>query len=241
MKTVCTVFASCIIVMASLESPCRASPQTGPKGDDDLIVMCDVSSSLTPALIEQEADDAFRFIKDERAFPGGRYRIYIADRDVEQNLADSGRKLLLRHDDERWDQSRRLDARASLLKEKLRKYCRTVPSRDRTCLVQALGSVKRLFSGSVGEKKVLILSDMLEDCGGEGDPKSLGELRHRIARSLKEDPLAALPGVQVFASVIRSPLTIGMLDGAWQDALATAKVRLSLGTLQTLLDTLPDR
>jgi hypothetical protein len=126
------------------------------------------------------------------------------------------------------------------LRERLLDYCKRHPVRNQTCLVKAIRSAPRLFSADsvMPNRRLLVVSDMLEDCYAQGDPKSLSQLRERIGRSLKDYQLPDLDGLRILAARIYSskdPLDVDVLRVAWEQGLDSSHARFSIGPIKSLL------
>ncbi len=205
-----------------------------------LVVFCDVSASLKPETIYSEPDIIFQIIKSNSLFPSGKFAIHIADRDVEQDPVVFGSKEITHYRDEELRQTDELNKIRDNLKQTLAQYCKQHPSRNKTCLIKAIHSVPRLFPDQTvsAGSRLLIVSDMLEDCYAQGDPGNADQLRSRIARSLKDYPIAGIAGLQVRAIVISSSsnrLDMDSLRTAWENVLDSVKAKFSISTIEALL------
>jgi hypothetical protein len=211
----------------------------------ELLVFCDVSASLKPEIIRSEADIVFKLINNDAWFPNGRFAVYIADRDVERGFVLSGEKKHSGYDDENLEQHAQLKESRETLRRKLAEYCahRAESARNKTCLVKAIRTAPRLFKETLpaGSRRILIVSDMLEDCYAQGDPKSAPELRARVARSINDYPLSVdLNGLGVFAAIVSSaadPLDVDILRTIWEKTLESTHARLTIGPIDALLPT----
>jgi len=201
----------------------------------ELIVFCDVSASLKPEAIKAEPDLIFRFIANNTWFPQGTFTVYIADRDVERQYMVSGEKKPSGRDEQNLIQAAQLRAKCEELKKKLAEYCTQNPplARNKTCLVKAIRVAPHLFNEKTpnGNRRILIMSDMLEDCYAQGDPKTPVELKTRIDRSLSQYQLASLNGLGVYAAILPSSsdrIEIDDLRTIWGSTLQAAHAALTL-------------
>lgn len=223
-----------LAVLALLPAACHKHGHSVREPAGTLIVFCDVSTSLPIPVIRSEADRAFELIKNDTAFRHGEFRIYIADRDIEQNLILKDQKTLERYAANIDRQNERLDGLRDELRGQLAAYAKE-HSRNKTCLVKALQSIDSPANRSLGQRQVLIISDLLEDCYAEGDPRNPAALRERISRSLKEFPLPDLHGVRVFLAVISSSIDVPVLRTVWTETLAQTGAQVSVGTTDAIL------
>ena len=208
--------------------------------ETDLLVYCDVSASLSKQMVEQEPAIIFRFIRNDVLFRSGHFAIHIADRDVETEPAVYGTKPPVDFLDEKLKRDAELKQKENQLSQALKEYEKSHSARTRTCLVKAIRSAPRLFAETSNSKhrRLVIVSDMLEDCYAQGDPRTPDQLRARIARSLKDYPLAPLSGAPVTAVFISSaaePMDLDVLRTVWTNTLEPAKAKFSIATIDTLV------
>jgi hypothetical protein len=206
----------------------------------ELVVLCDVSASLKPEVIRSEAKVAFRFINDPTLFPSGDFSIYVADQDVERGLMLEDKKVSSPYPDEALMEVQRLNSRQVDLENMLGNYFNTHRDRNKTCLVKAIRSSPHLFHDATRpeNRRLLIVSDMLEDCVGTGDPKTEQQLRKHIQLSMKQYALPGLAGTGVIATVVPSTseaLDIDVLRNVWASALEPTHAHFALDTIEGLL------
>jgi hypothetical protein len=207
---------------------------------DELIVLCDVSGSLSAQTIKAESKIIIRFVQNDTAFRSGEFSVYPADRDVESATPYSRKKVFYEYKLEAEREVERLGQMEDPMAEFLGNYCKEHVIRNNTCLVKSLHGVLNLFSkqSKSVRRKILIVSDMLEDCRGIGNPRTSNELAARLEQSVKEFPLPDFSGVQVFAAVVpsaRAPVDIDVLRAAWQKPMNSIHADFCIGTIDSIL------
>jgi hypothetical protein len=220
-----------IAVLALLCVPLISCRQASPLVD--LLVLVDVSESLDRATISQEPEVFLRFIEDDRPeyFPSGGFDVFVFDRDVERNRALRGEKYENFSSSDSKRQHEKFESKKKELANFLTAYCQRYPERKHTCIVKTMQLVPAFWSAasSGSHRRILIISDMLEDCYAKGDPSSKDELDARLRQSLQEYPLKKLGG-EVISVVVGSPkpgIEINDLRNLWGSALSPSGALLT--------------
>ncbi|HYL74817.1 MAG TPA: hypothetical protein VEU96_11470 [Bryobacteraceae bacterium] len=220
----------------------KGNHKTTNRHPGEVIVLCDLSLSLKPGEIDAEAAIAFRFIRSDQLAPGGRFRVYIADRDPQRNLTLDGTKGTPYYEDEKEREASRLSKLEEDLRTKITSYTRTNPRVDTTCLFKALRIAPQLFVEQQEDepRKILVISDMVEDCSNNGDPRNREELQRRMRAAGEQYPLSDMTGIDVFAAVPQGigKVEIDWLRPEWTSTLHTAHAKsFKIGLIDDLLPT----
>lgn len=225
--------------------------QAPPREPVELVILLDVSGSLEPAEVQGEAATVFRYLSDGgRVPPGSHFMVFIADQDVERNLVASGKVGgdLSIHSATAGQGSVKVAGEElvnaqQLLKQRLLHYVQS--RRDgrmrQTCLIRALASVSDYILRATGPKRVLLISDMEENCAGTNPRRASRRqtvIERRLAASLERYPLKGLAGVEVEAAFPKDSRAARIVDlkEPWTAVLVAAGVVApKFGTIDTLL------
>lgn len=249
------VRASALIVLSCLFTSCT-TPSSLPSVR--LIVLCDVSQSLKNDVIASEASvisDLLKDNTDRSLFPRGSFAVYIADGDVERHKILNGKKESFSYANQQpaIEQTNKFATYESSLRNELITYSTTSSqdgdrpeeprstshsgrreqTRGRTCLLRSSGAAAALMTelpSAEGQERIIIVSDMLEDCLGEGDPKTPAELAVRLATAMKQYSLPDLKGVDIVGLALSTtnPIQIQDVRAAWTPIFAEAHAQFSL-------------
>ena len=101
-----------------------------------------------------------------------------------------------------------------------------MPKRNLTCLVKAVSRSDYYFhdKSALLDRQLVLISDMLEDCHGVGDPGDIQTLQKRLELSLKDFPVKDLTGVELFGLCPNRQINmeVASVRSAWQKALLSS-------------------
>jgi hypothetical protein len=202
--------------------------ETPPARVMDLVVLVDVSTSMTPEDLETGVTAVYKFVREQLP-ANSSFQMYIADRDMVVNELARLVKGEANFLGEQMALEKTLRESRAAASKRLREYLLKFTERRETCLVKALTDSPGLFGPAAPhiERTIVIVGDMNEDCSPLAEPRTEEELREQLTRSLETFRPERLEGIELIGVVPMSqrPIRVKSSERLWRDALKDAKLR----------------